>query len=226
MTAVKVSIPEGLVFVCRANSGVEIAPGKNLIVELDYGLELGQVEGVLQWEQERGAPPSFRVVRGVVDSDRRRIDENAKRAAIAKERFDSLSGVVAAGVKTLSARFSYGGERLFLRYAAPSPVNLRKLIPQLQSEFKASVDLWQLSGRERASKLGCLGVCGRTACCSAWMKQPPNVTIRMMRDQALPINSASINGVCGKMKCCVAFESEKGMTAIPKEDDGGQDREI
>lgn len=207
MKAAKILMPEGAVFICRIAAQSDCTPGAPVVVEVDYGLDAGVFEDFVEWSAERGNPPCFRVVRRLTDADAARIEANAERAAAVRERFDRLAEKVAKNIYALSVRFSYGGDRLFIRYAAPEPVNLRRLQPELQEEFRASVDLWQLGGREKAVRLGGLGVCGRPSCCCTWLKKIPNVTIRMMREQSLPVNPVSINGACGKMKCCVAFES-------------------
>lgn len=204
MKVAKIQMPEGAVFTCRPGGLGENDIGATVVIEVDYGLDTGVLESIVECNEP---PPGFRVVRVLSAGDEARIRENAARAEAAGKFFDRLAAKKGEGAYALSCRLSYGGGRMFIRYAAPNPVNLRRMIPELQSELHTSIDLWQLNGRAKAMRLGGIGMCGRTLCCCTWMKQIPEVTIRMMREQSLPVNPVSANGMCCKMKCCIAFEA-------------------
>src|SRR5690606_33544090 len=51
-------------------------------------------------------------------------------------------------------------------------------------------------------------ICGERLCCSSWMTNFPSVSIRMAKEQDLPLNPQKISGVCGRLYCCLTFEYE------------------
>jgi hypothetical protein len=53
-----------------------------------------------------------------------------------------------------------------------------------------------------------VGTCGRELCCSSWLDKFSNISIRMAKDQDLPLNQSKLTGVCGRLKCCLIYELE------------------
>jgi len=49
-------------------------------------------------------------------------------------------------------------------------------------------------------------VCGRELCCSCYMKDFHPLSIKMAKEQGLPLNPSRISGVCGRIKCCMSYE--------------------
>ena len=208
VSVAKIVMEEGGEYLCRFSQGaMQLVSGDVCVAELDYGLDTGTVEETETREDAKGGKGlAFRVIRKLTPPDLSHIRENERVAASAKERLERLiaqDGVVARVIHT---RLSYGGERLFIRYTAPTPISLRKFAGELQREFRAQPDLWQVSGRDEAKMMGCLGVCGRIACCCSWQRRFPVATAKMARAQNLPVTPAALNGTCGKPKCCIAFE--------------------
>ncbi|MDO8688070.1 MAG: regulatory iron-sulfur-containing complex subunit RicT, partial [Dehalococcoidales bacterium] len=54
---------------------------------------------------------------------------------------------------------------------------------------------------------GC-GRCGRSLCCSTFLGEFAPVSIRMAKEQNLPLNPMKISGCCGRLMCCLGYESE------------------
>jgi len=215
-TVAHIRMPENGVFLCRVPPALAVLPGDACMVELDYGLDIGIVLELFGFnENASGAEkmPAYRVVRKSVAEDESRIGENAEIAEKAKQAFMLSAGHEKGHVKVLHARFSYGRDRLFLRYSAQIPVDLRRFIGQLQRDFKTHVDLWQVGVRDEAALIGCLGPCGRAVCCCSWQRQFQSVNVRMARTQEMSLNPVSINGSCGRLKCCLRFEYEQYRTA-------------
>jgi hypothetical protein len=68
------------------------------------------------------------------------------------------------------------------------------------------IELRQISVRDRAAALGSIGSCGLATCCSTFLKNYGNVTIKMAKNQNLALIPSKINGVCGQIKCCIKYE--------------------
>jgi len=223
-TVARVRMPENGVFTCRVSPGANLLPGDLCVVDLDYGLDIGTVLELFGIGDETATGermPSFRIVRKIESVDDTRIRENDELAEKAKKAFSLLVGRQKGGVKILHVRFSYTRSRLFIRYAALIPVDLRRFVGQIQRDFKTHVDLWQVGVRDEAALLGCLGPCGRAACCASWQKCFQPVNVRMARDQEMSLNPISINGSCGRLKCCLRFEHQQYQEAGSKLPESG-----
>ncbi len=215
-TVAHIRMPENGVYLCRVASALAMLPGDSCMVELDYGLDTGTVLELFGLnENAQGAEkmPAYRVVRKLADEDEKRRGDNAVLAEKAKQAFMLSASHEKGHVKILHARFSYGRDRLFIRYSAQIPVDLRRFIGQLQRDFKTHVDLWQVGVRDEAALIGCLGPCGRAVCCCTWQHQFQPVNVRMAKMQEMSLNPVSINGSCGRLKCCLRFEYDQYRTA-------------
>jgi cell fate regulator YaaT (PSP1 superfamily) len=54
--------------------------------------------------------------------------------------------------------------------------------------------------------LGGLGCCGRELCCSSFIQNFESVSIKMAKEQNLPLNPAKISGACNRLLCCLNYE--------------------
>ena len=62
------------------------------------------------------------------------------------------------------------------------------------------------SPRDAARVQGGIGSCGRDLCCATFLTDFEPVTIRMAKDQDLPLNPLRISGACGRLMCCLKYE--------------------
>lgn len=211
-TVARIRMPEKGVFVFRVPASVVLMPGDACVVELDYGLDIGVVLELYGLNEEGGGsekPPAFRVIRKRGGGDEGRVVENEELAEKARLAFVQSTSHEKGHVKILHTRFSYGRDRLFVRYSAQFPVDLRRFVGQLQRDFKTRVDLWQVGVRDEAALLGGLGPCGRGLCCCTWQGQFHPVNVRMAKTQEMSLNPVAINGTCGRLKCCLRFEYDQ-----------------
>ena len=58
-------------------------------------------------------------------------------------------------------------------------------------------------GRPRVRRRG---LCGPVRCCTRFPSHEQPVTLRMAKDQDVPMNPGRITGLCGRLRCCLAFE--------------------
>src|SRR4029453_18007359 len=63
-----------------------------------------------------------------------------------------------------------------------------------------------LGPREFAPLCGAPGLCGGQHCCRRFPSHEQPITLRMAKDQELPMSSGRITGLCGRLRCCLAFE--------------------
>ena len=91
-------------------------------------------------------------------------------------------------------------------FSAPHRVDFRALVRDLASRLHARVELRQIGPRDEARLQGGIGPCGRDLCCATFLKDFEPVSVRMAKDQDLPVNPLRIAGACGRLMCCLKYE--------------------
>jgi cell fate regulator YaaT (PSP1 superfamily) len=98
------------------------------------------------------------------------------------------------------------GARTTIYFTAPHRVDFRSLVRDLGATLRCRVELRQLSPRDSARVQGGIGSCGRDLCCATFLRDFEPVSIRMAKDQDLPLNPLRISGACGRLMCCLKYE--------------------
>ena len=112
------------------------------------------------------------------------------------------------------------GKKAVFYFNAPARVDFRNLVKELVADLKMRIELRQISVRDRAAAIGAIGVCGLQTCCSSFLKNYGNVSIKMAKNQNLALIPSKINGICGQIKCCIKYEDDvysQKRTLLPKE---------
>ncbi len=91
-------------------------------------------------------------------------------------------------------------------FSADGRVDFRKLVRVLSERLAVRVEMRQIGVRDEAGMKGGCGDCGRTYCCSSFLKSFDPVSVRMAKDQNLSLNPVKLSGGCGRLKCCLRFE--------------------
>jgi cell fate regulator YaaT (PSP1 superfamily) len=91
-------------------------------------------------------------------------------------------------------------------FSAPHRVDFRALVRDLAGRLGGRVELRQIGPRDEARLQGGIGPCGRDLCCSTFLKDFEPVSVRMAKDQDLPVNPLRIAGACGRLMCCLKYE--------------------
>jgi cell fate regulator YaaT (PSP1 superfamily) len=92
-------------------------------------------------------------------------------------------------------------------------VDFRALVRDLAATFRTRIELRQIGARDQAKLQGGVGICGKTLCCSSWIKEFGIVSIKMAKEQELPLNPSKISGVCGRLLCCLSYENDNYIQA-------------
>lgn len=191
-------------------SGAEIyAKGDSVIVELDGGPTFARVElspmPVFKPCQKAGARKILRraVAQDVAEQDRKLQNESAgKRFCQEKARQLKLE------MKISRVDFALGCKEATVYFTAEARVDFRQLVRDFSQRFAARVKMVQVGARDEAGLLGGVGVCGRTLCCSTWLKEFKPISVQMAKRQNLSLNPSKISGQCGRLLCCLAYEDE------------------
>jgi hypothetical protein len=127
-----------------------------------------------------------------------------------------------APIRVLGCDWSFDGAVLTVFYATDERLDLSALAADLGARLSTRVDLRRMGAREETRVTGGVGTCGRELCCATWLDRFSNISIRMAKEQDLPLNMSKLTGVCGRLKCCLIYELEtyqevKGK--LPREGD-------
>jgi cell fate regulator YaaT (PSP1 superfamily) len=116
-------------------------------------------------------------------------------------------------MKLVEAEYTFDGSRLTFYFVAEERVDFRALVRDLAATFHTRIELRQIGARDHAKHLSGLGPCGKSLCCSSWLTDFGAVSIKMAKEQSLPLNPAKISGVCGRLMCCLAYENSQYIDA-------------
>jgi hypothetical protein len=97
-------------------------------------------------------------------------------------------------------------------FTAEKRVDFRNLVRDLARTFRTRIELRQIGPRDEAKLLGGIGPCGRLLCCATFLPDYARVSIKMAKDQDLPLNPTKISGVCGRLLCCLSYEHEQYLS--------------
>lgn len=111
-------------------------------------------------------------------------------------------------MKMVRAEYSFDGSRLTFYFTSEKRVDFRALVRELARVFHTRIELRQIGVRDEAKLLGGLGCCGRLLCCDTWLCEFTPVSIKMAKQQDLPLNPMEISGICGRLLCCLSYEND------------------
>jgi cell fate regulator YaaT (PSP1 superfamily) len=112
-------------------------------------------------------------------------------------------------LKVSRVDFSLDGHNGTFYFTSEGRVDFRQLVRDLSQRFSVRVKMVQVGARDEAALVGGIGVCGRTLCCSTWLKDFRPISIGMAKRQGLSLNPSKISGQCGRLLCCLAYENDQ-----------------
>jgi len=191
-------------------SDIEIELGDYVVVDTSRGLELGQVviapTQVVAGEVTKPLKP---VVRKATDEDMENASKLREREDEALAECARLVTKLELPMKLISAEYNLEGGRLTIFFGAEGRVDFRELVRELSYRLKVHVELRQVGPRDEAKLMGGFGRCGRPLCCAGFLSKFSPVSIKMAKEQGLPLNPMKISGICGRLLCCLGYENEQ-----------------
>jgi cell fate regulator YaaT (PSP1 superfamily) len=204
-----------------STSGMKFAVGDCVVVEadrgLDYGLVISEAEVILDSDVEE---PLRKIIRKTNPWDMHQIDKNKKKAKEVMETCAKKIQEHKLPMKLIDAEFSFDRSKIIFYFTAEGRIDFRNLVKDLANIFKTRIELKQIGVRDEAKLLGGFGQCGRQLCCATFLKDFEPVTIRMAKEQNLPLNPTKISGLCGRLMCCLGYEYrtyKELMKGMPRE---------
>lgn len=180
-----------------------------VIVETSKGTELGKVviapTDVVESEVTEPLKP---VLRKATQEDIERLNSFRSRELDALNKCKERVKHFELPMKLIGAEYNFDGSRLVFTFTAEGRVDFRQLVRDLAGIFKTRIELRQVGVRDEAKQISGYGRCGRPLCCCAFLDDFTSVSIKMAKEQELPLNPMKISGLCGRLLCCLGYENK------------------
>lgn len=205
----KIQFRRGEQIFSAASKAGGIKAGDMVMIQAEQGLEPARII-------EIGPPITIGdpIVINTSFSFNRRVsqDEFAKFERLLekeKEAFDLCNQLIAKHnleMKLIKVERYYNGSKIIFYFTAENRVDFRELVKDLVQEFRTRVEIRQVGVRHETKMIGGLGCCGRELCCSSYISNFAPVSIKMAKEQDLPLNPTKISGICNRLLCCLTYE--------------------
>jgi cell fate regulator YaaT (PSP1 superfamily) len=196
-------------------AGFALKPGQWVVVPASKGVEAARV--VVAPKQvavaELGSEGLKSILRLATEDDLRQMLQYKAREKEALTRCVQRIEAHGLPMKLAEADYAFDGSRITFSFSAEQRVDFRGLVRDLAASFHTRIELRQISARDHAKLLNGVGPCGKSLCCSSWLTDFGVVSIKMAKEQGLPLNPGKISGVCGRLMCCLAYENENYVEA-------------
>ena len=189
--------------------------GQKVIVETARGVEMGTVKiANKELPKSEITSPLKPITRPAtpedMEKDRKNHEAEAEAGVICKKK------IAAHGLEMslVDVEYTFDNAKLIFYFTCESRVDFRELVKDLASTFRTRIELRQIGIRDEAKMMGGLGICGRKFCCSSFLQDFVQVSIKMAKEQNFSLNSAKVSGACGRLMCCLRYEHEVYEEAI------------
>ena len=181
-----------------------------VIVETTRGEELGWVlmptTPVPEEEVKGKLKP---ILRRATPVDLAMMEEFRQREVQALEKCREKALEMGLPMKVIRAEYNFNGHRLLFAFISEQRIDFRELVRVMARSFKTRIEMKQIGARDDAKLIGGYGRCGRQLCCSSWLTEFHPVSIKMAKQQDLPLSPSEISGPCGRLLCCLAYEDDQ-----------------
>lgn len=188
----------------------DLIPGSRVLADTARGVEIGEVVMTAADIDPAMLPsPLPPILRRTTQDDLAQRQERDGRLPEAMRIARELVEERKLPLKIARAEISFDGTRILFDLTAERQTQYQDLAKDLAGRLRCRVELRQIGARDEAKIQDGYGPCGQRLCCSSWLKEFVPVTIKMAKEQGLPLNPTRLNGMCGKLKCCLQYENEQ-----------------
>ncbi len=191
--------------------------GDRVIVETSRGVEIGTVK------TENKLVPTSEVVQPIKEVTRLATPEDILHDEKNKQAEMDAAVICKKKIKNhgldmslVGAEYTFDNSKLIFYFTCETRVDFRELVKDLASTFRTRIELRQIGIRDETKLMGGLGICGRKFCCSDFLTDFVQVSIKMAKEQNFSLNSAKVSGACGRLMCCLRYEHDVYEEAIKK----------
>ena len=187
-------------------NGLELRWNDRVICETARGEAYGRV--VEEAHELVGEAPErvYRVLRVATREDDALRREQRERAAEVRRAFRRAAVQRHPAIKVHGAEMPFDGRRVVIGFTAEDRIDLRPVAQDVGRQLGIRIEVRQVGPRDGARVTGAYGLCGDVLCCTRFPAHEKRITLRMAKDQELPVNPGRVTGLCGRLRCCLAFE--------------------
>ena len=189
----------------------ELSINEWIIVKTDLGLDAARVQLLSSDSPMLQVDPLLgEIVRKATGSDILEINKRKRMEADATRQAAEMAGERNLPIKILGTDWQFDGASITVFWSSDSDdrVDLAEFTQSLEAHFGTRIQMQRLGARDETKIMTGVGTCGRELCCSSWLDKFSNISIRMAKEQDLPLNQSKLTGVCGRLKCCLIYELE------------------
>ncbi|HTJ61838.1 MAG TPA: regulatory iron-sulfur-containing complex subunit RicT [Candidatus Saccharimonadales bacterium] len=188
----------------------DLAINEWVIVQTELGQDAARVQ-ILPTDSPlvQVDPPLGTLVRKATATDKFELAKHKRREEESTRTATDTAKRLGLDVHVLGTDWQFDGGNVVVFYSTEATgLDLAPFSVELAAGFGTRVELRRLGARDETKLLTGVGTCGRELCCSSWLDKFSNISIRMAKEQDLPLNQAKLTGVCGRLKCCLIYELE------------------
>jgi len=186
-----------------------LSPGMVVMVVTGHGSEPSRIVGNAPIGGCRGEiehRSTFEIRRQANGDEKERFENLARYEERAFSICNSLIEKHQLSMQLVRVERFFNGSKIIFFFTADNRVDFRALVKDLVQEFRTRVEMRQVGVRHETKMIGGVGTCGRELCCSSFIKKFDSVSIKMAKEQDLPLNPSKISGVCNRLLCCLTYE--------------------
>jgi len=194
--------------------------GDVVVAETDRGEGVGTV--VIDAVEPCCTVPLDSLKRVVRKASQKDIERERERKGLERKAYQ-LCVEKASGFRLemnlVTVQYFFDRSKAIFYFTADGRIDFRELVKSLAKSLNTRIEMRQIGVRDKARLVGGIGCCGRELCCQSFLQDFEPVSVRMAKDQNLPLNPSKISGVCGRLMCCLTFEHatyKKMSKALPK----------
>lgn len=180
-----------------------------VMAQTDHGPEPAWIKSAgFKWpgSQNKKNAPALKIQRRASHEE---IEKTERLMEREQESFEICQQQIAAlnlDMKLIRVERYFNGSKIIFYFTAENRVDFRELVKGLVQEFRTRVEMRQIGVRHETKLIGGLGCCGRELCCSSYINKFAPVSIKMAKEQDVPLNPAKISGICNRLLCCLTYE--------------------
>ena len=188
---------------------IELEIGDKAICHIDKAIEMGEIVAppTELSESDMGTTLS-KIIRKATYYDLSVEELNRSKVEDGAKKFEELAKQHKLSMKLVDVHVMFDKSKMAFYFTAEKRVDFREMVKELASHFKIRIELRQIGVRDEAKIVGGLGPCGMNLCCKSFLTDFESISIKMAKDQNLPLNPLKISGICGRLMCCLKYEYE------------------
>lgn len=161
-------------------------------------------------KDEENILSSYSILRKATAHDRQKMETLSQKAEEAMDECKKKIEEHKLDMLLEFTEYSLDGSRINFIFTSDDRVDFRELVKDLAKTFQKQIHLQQIGPRDKARIVTGKGKCGKSLCCSGWLKDLQSITMDMVRCQCLESKgSAKLSGCCGKLMCCLRYEVDE-----------------